>query len=194
MMPDTVFIYALNCPVTGRTRYIGKSKNPNSRLTKHLYPNRQEKNHKANWVKALVVRGIKPLLEILDEVPIAEWPMWEVAYIQFFRDAGFELTNGNDGGEGGCNPTLEVREKLRMGATGRKHTAIGRANISAGHLGQIPWNLGKSTPEQTRAKQRLAKLGKKRGPISEETRVKMSAARTAFCKNLRVEKEGILNA
>lgn len=98
------------------------------------------------------------MILILDEVDAGLWPQWEVAYIQFFREQGFNLVNGNAGGEGGHVPTPETRFK-----------------IGAAKIGKKPHNFGKPPSAETRAKQRAAKLGKHH---SVEHCEKMSAALT----------------
>lgn len=121
----TTFIYALNDPITGLTRYIGKADRPEKRLSGHLSDKR--KCHRTSWIKNLTNQGLTPVLEIIDEVPCAEWPMWEVAYIQNFKELGHPLVNGTLGGEGG----------------------LGRNTGSPWNVGRIPWNKGiPATPEE----------------------------------------------
>lgn len=97
---ETVFIYAHNCPITGRARYIGKSKAPRRRLKDHLLRARENTSHQANWIRSLSARGLRPVLEILDEVPETEWQFWEREWIRLYKSLGFDLTNSTDGGEG----------------------------------------------------------------------------------------------
>lgn len=161
-MPDTVFIYALNCPITGRTRYVGKANNPEKRFLTHLCYTK--KNRRGNWIQSLLDKGQKPLLEILDEVDVSHWPQWEVAYIQFFRDEGFDLVNGNAGGEGGIDPAPEARAKMRAARLGTKASDATRAKLSI-----ISYNM----PDEQRAKLSVTQTGKKHTP---EARAKISAA------------------
>lgn len=140
LMSDTVFIYALNCPVTGRTRYVGKANDPFSRYEKHLDNNKSERTHKASWIRSLFKIGRSPILEVLDEVPESEWQFWECEWIRLYRALGFDLTNGTDGGDG-----------------------------ARGTKGRTPWNKGKTCPslqkpksEQTRERMRISRRGDKR--------------------------------
>lgn len=157
---NTVFIYALNDPTRnhlGKTRYIGKSTDPYDRYEKHLKFNYREKTHKANWIRSLLQIGQTPILEILDEVPEAEWQMWEKEWIRLYRALGFRLTNISEGGDGGCpKHSIETRAKLRAANSGKNHPMF-----------------GKSPSPETRAKLRAANLGKS---LSPETREKISAA------------------
>jgi hypothetical protein len=157
-MPDTVFIYALRDPDTNEIRYVGKSMDPMERLKQHLSGAEFRRTHKDRWLCSAMSRGL-PVLELVAEVPAPEWPMWEVAYIQFFRDEGCHLVNGNDGGEGGSNPVKEVRDK-----------------ISQSKLGPRNPNFGKKMSPESIAKRLLAIVGKKRAPHSEEHRARLSAA------------------
>lgn len=120
-------------------------------------------------------------MEILDEVDHAFWPQWEIAWIEFYREQGFDLVNGNAGGEGGLanksrlgKPhTPETREKLRLAHTGKTLTAEHCANMSAARKGKF---LGKKHSEETRAKMSISAIKRKRLPHSSETRVKMQSA------------------
>lgn len=113
----TTFIYVLKEPETGKIRYVGKSNDPKRRLRDHF--NEKNNNHKACWLKSLVLRGQFPVLEIVDEVSMETWPMVEAAYIQFYReDEGCALVNTLAGGEGGPiqqGPlSKETRNKIGM--------------------------------------------------------------------------------
>jgi len=120
---NTVFIYALNDPETGKTRYIGKSKNPQKRFWDHLSD--QEQNHRTNWIKSLCAHGLKPVLQIWDEVPEEYWQRWERGYIQSFREAGFDLVNGTDGGDSG--PSLKgIKLSPERCAKSPEHIAAAR--------------------------------------------------------------------
>lgn len=85
-------------PGTGAIRYVGKSDTPLKRFKRHQSD--KKKCHRTNWIKGLQTRGLSPILEILDTVPIVEWQFWEREYIKVFRATGMNLVNGTDGGEG----------------------------------------------------------------------------------------------
>jgi group I intron endonuclease len=93
------FIYTLSCPITNEIKYIGKSDNPKKRLTKHL--SEKKSTLKNNWIKSLKKNGLKPKMEILDEVLKEEWKFWEIYWIEQFKVWGFYLKNSTIGGEGG---------------------------------------------------------------------------------------------
>lgn len=119
-MVETTFIYGLNDPETGECRYVGKSNNPHERLSDHFTECRDKTHRRANWLNSLAAKGLKPTLQIIDEVPFEHWKQLEVAYIEFFRERGFDLTNGTPGGEDppsapmlGKIHSLEARAKIR---------------------------------------------------------------------------------
>jgi group I intron endonuclease len=96
-MYRTVFIYALNHPVTGETRYVGKSKSPSRRLKEHLSKARRgkyENIHLGHWINKLEKEGLKPTLSILEECSVELWKDREKHHIAVFEN----LVNMNDGG------------------------------------------------------------------------------------------------
>lgn len=145
MAQATVFIYSLSCPTTGQIRYVGKSKNLTKRMYDHLLVTPEETNHRACWIRSLLAKNQKPILEILDEVPVSEWPQWEVAWIEYFREQGFNLTNATPGGE---DPPSSLGRKL----TPEQCAVIGARS------------RGRKVSEGTREKIRASLLGRKRSP------------------------------
>lgn len=131
----TTFIYVLKDPETGEVRYVGKSNDPPRRLRRHCFRAPRESFRSARWVSSVLSRGFWPTLEIIDEVAESEWPQWEAAYIQFFRESGCELVNGTDGGD--CGPSRrglksspEHRRRISESLTGSKHPGFGtRASL-----------------------------------------------------------------
>lgn len=191
-MVKPVFIYALNCPVTGQPRYIGKTTCPKRRFRDHL--SRRDNTHRGCWIQSLLLKGKKPVLEILDEVPETEWQQWEAAYIEFFREQGLDLTNLTLGGEDppscvgkiqspehiekrvaqrrGKKLTREACDKLRTALTGRKLSQEHRERIRAATTGNKNPFFGKTHSLEVRAKISNTSIGRKHTP---EARAKMSA-------------------
>lgn len=175
----TVFVYSLNDPTRqhlGKTRYIGKAKDPYRRYEEHLDFNRREKTYKSNWIRSLLALGHTPILEILDEVPEFEWQFWEKEWIRLYRALGFKLTNGTDGGEGLRNPSEEVREKIARTRRGKKLSTAHVAAMSAAMSGEKNPFFGKRHSPET-----LKKISGKNHPLygkhhSGETRAKQRAA------------------
>jgi transposase len=97
---DKTFIYTLSDPITNEIRYVGKANNLKKRLSTHLTPSNLIKpSHKNNWIKSLLVKNLKPLIKIVDEVLISEWEFWEIYWISQFKTWGFKLTNLTNGGD-----------------------------------------------------------------------------------------------
>lgn len=171
-MLNTTFIYSLSDPSSKEVRYIGKSDDPEFRLRKHLRPcNLRARTVKNSWLKSLLDQGVTPTLEILEEVAKDRWPEAERRWILHYRNKGCDLTNGNDGGIGGTNPTDAVRAKLSSshlgktpGMKGRKHTPESLKRMSESHRGYV-------TSEET--KQKLSAKGKGR-VASPEQRQRLS--------------------
>lgn len=142
MMP--VFIYALDCPITGAARYVGQTVYPDRRLRRHINESRKEKWHVHKWIKSLLSKNLRPIMEILDVVPDNEADFWEREYIQNFRERGFNLTNLTDGGEGfeagekhpcfGKKPSITVRQNMRLAHLGKKLSLQTRKSQSEGRF------------------------------------------------------------
>lgn len=95
-----VIIYTLAHPITGEIRYIGKTKNPIERYKNHLNKRHNETSYKRNWIESIKNIGLKPIMEILDEVPEEEWKFWERFWINQFISWNFNLVNHTSGGDG----------------------------------------------------------------------------------------------
>lgn len=113
----TTFIYTISDEL-GTIRYIGKSNNPKNRLYSHL----QEKAnlHKYNWLRLIVKRGFFPIVEIIDEVPVENWEIYEIYWISQFKAWGFNLLNLTEGGEGsgGYQHSDISKKKMRKSKLG----------------------------------------------------------------------------
>lgn len=180
----TVFIYGLNDPTTGKCRYVGKAADPHKRFGKHLLIAGRRSTYKDCWIQELAAQGLKPVLEVLDEVPALEWEFWEREYIRVFRMVGFSLTNLTDGGDGISGVTERTRakmsaarkgkhlsedtcERMRVARTGKILSEETRAKIGAS-------NFGKRRSSEARSKMREVHIGK---PLSERHRLNICLAR-----------------
>lgn len=186
-------IYALLDPRDRTIRYIGKTvSEPLRRWKSHLW--QPSHTYKWFWICALKLRGLKPVWQTLEVVPISEdWEARERAWIARGHAEGWPLTNLTDGGDGwpvGYKHTAESREKMSRVQSGRKVSAEARANLSKATSGVLHWNFGRHHSEETKRKMSIAHKGKllsdehraamseaakHRPPISEETRAKLCA-------------------
>jgi|SRR5579872_1199029 len=132
-------IYTLTDPRTPEDiRYVGKTVQPLSkRLAKHL-TDFKFKSHRANWIKSLLIAGIKPEIKefavVVDDSKAAKI---EIQWIKFFRENGHNLVNSTDGGEGclGRKFSQTAITKMSLAAKGNKRR-LGMKN-SVWHNEQI---------------------------------------------------------
>lgn len=98
--PGYTYIYALCEPETGEIRYVGKANNLRRRMKQHLVNYDSEKTPKAAWLSKLGATGRLPLLRVLEQVPIEDWPRAECDWIATLKAQGCNLTNLKNGGDG----------------------------------------------------------------------------------------------
>lgn len=140
---ETTFIYVLKCPKTDVVRYVGKANKPKERYSAHMFSgNRTQSSYKRNWIDSLKREGLKPVLEVIKEVPIKEWKRWEKYYVSYYRDKGCRLTNITDGGDGlgyGNQTSFKKGQKSPTKGTGNKKPCI-----VCGKLFRLPPSADKS--------------------------------------------------
>ncbi len=132
-MPN--YIYALRCPIEDEIRYIGKTNNPTARLISHIVSARKgDKNHwAAKWIRKVLRNGLKPVLEILEELDESEnWEEYERFYIENGEYFGWRLTNSTPGGEGGGYIRPEDKETWRKNVHASLQRPEVRQRISEG--------------------------------------------------------------
>lgn len=99
-MADRTYIYALTCPLTQQTRYVGKSRHPEKRYREHtrwwcslrMRP----------WIRELQTAGLAPELKILESVEGVDKKhqthnalgrVQELRWIEHFVEEGHPLFN-----------------------------------------------------------------------------------------------------
>ena len=117
---ETTNIYTLTDPITNQIRYVGKANNVSQRYKAHLNRARKHQTHKKNWLELLRRKKVKPILDIIDVVPLDDWQFWETYWISQIKTWGFDLVNHTGGGDG---------------ATFANQTSFSKGNK--------PWNSGK---------------------------------------------------
>jgi hypothetical protein len=110
-------IYVLIDPITNIVRYVGKANNVTQRYRAHLNRARKHQIHKKNWIEQLKREGLKPIIEVIDIVPINDWIFWETYWISQMRTWGFDLINYTNGGDG-C--TFGNQTSFKKGQGGKK--------------------------------------------------------------------------
>lgn len=109
-----LLIYTLSDPRNNEIRYIGLTTESLSyRLSKHC--NKPRNNHNGFWIKSLLKKNLKPIIEKLDEAKtFKELCELEMYWISQFKCWGFNLTNQTNGGEGsyGYKHSDETKKKI----------------------------------------------------------------------------------
>ena len=116
----------------------------------------------------------------------------EIFYINLLNTKaplGYNLTDGGEGRQG-YHLSEESKKKISEKNSGKKMSLAQRIQISKRHKGIklgprseavkekiSKAHLGKKPTEETRRRQSLAKLGKKRAPFTDETKLRMSIAK-----------------
>lgn len=131
-----VYIYTLADPRNNEIRYIGKANRISKRLKKHL--GEKSNSRRVKWISSLKKLGLKPIIEILEEVESIEWQYWEIFYINLFKTWNFDLVNGTTGGEGGPTfkgktHTNETKDKIKNSI----FMKYGKDNYSKLNLNQV---------------------------------------------------------
>lgn len=178
-MVETTFIYALTEPGTRTIRYLGKAVKPKRRCVRHIHDAKKgEAWHVSRWIRKLLRVGQRPDVHILCEVPHNDWERFERAFIALGRQAGLDLTNGTDGGDG------------HLGLCGGKHPMFGKkhsreacAKMSASHKGRTP-------SQEHRKNLSVANTGKKPSP---EALINMRAGQIRRRKNATAAKLNFTN-
>lgn len=165
-MSHSYSIYALTDPRTRAIRYVGVTRcTLQKRLGDHIRKSRcGEKTHRATWIRSLLALNLKPEISLLEttESGIER----EIFWIQAMRDAGHDLTNGTNGGEGFGIWTDEARRQASKRSTGRQFSLETRQKISMAHKGRVH-------SEATKERLRAINTGKRYGPLSPATIEKM---------------------
>jgi len=170
-------IYGLVDPITKDLRYVGWSSNGLSR------PSAKHSAHCLNWERSLEKRGLKKEIVILQELSGLTddeanqiMGVVETGWISYFRNAGYDLTNITNGGQGSVGRKLSEKSKSKLSKSrkGSGNPMYGKRPHSAGKQGWMTGVKGKDHPM----------YGFKH---SEENRKKMSDAARKYWASRRSE-------
>lgn len=172
-LPNFNVIYCLCDPITNDIRYVGKATCLYIRIRKHHNQSKLIKpNHKNNWIKSLLNKGLRAKVIVIEECYNEEdLNDAEIKWIKHYKNLGYNLTNGTEGGDGG-KLSPESIAKMAASKKGKKLSEEHKAKISKANMGHKPYNFGPLT-EEHKAKISKANKGKF---VSEETREKLSKA------------------
>lgn len=210
-------IYVLRDPRDGAVRYVGQTVSPKNRLSSHIAEARKGSSYRCHrWIMELQRGLLKPLMEVIDHVPLREADAAEMRWIKVYRDSGSDLTNHTAGGRGfrGHKPSREAVEKRAAAIRGKPRSAEARAAVKAAlnrpetkeklskaRMGNKS-RTGQRQSAEEKERRAAANRGKKRSPEfceamrqkalgvrhSEETKKKMSESkRTMLTPERRVE-------
>ncbi len=109
-----IYIYTLSDNLG--VRYVGQTKNLNLRFYRHIFDARNNggQNKRCSWIKSLLNKNTKPIMEIIDYVDEKEWVFWETYWISQFKAWGFNLVNDTNGGEGSYGRLVSDKTKEKM--------------------------------------------------------------------------------
>jgi len=130
---NTFFVYGLyDSGDRDVCRYVGAA----SKLSRPLAHEREARTrcntYRYKWIRKVVAEGRRIEWRVLESC--SDWPTTleaEVRIIQEMRAAGARLTNVTDGGQGGFNPSPEVRAKRAAGIRAALATPESKAKRSA---------------------------------------------------------------
>jgi len=108
-----VYIYYLK-DKEGNIRYIGKTINIKRRLYSHIAEAKRNKTNRysCNWIKGLLNKSQKPLIEIIEICNESNWKDREKYWIKYYKELNYKLCNLCDGGTGGLTKENLSKEQL----------------------------------------------------------------------------------
>lgn len=130
------FVYRLVCPKTYEVKYIGVTKDVQTRYRKHL-KQLSSRTLKNNWIKSILKKQELPIMIVIDSAKTrGDINSLEKYWIIKHKDWGFCLKNMTDGGDGGDT------------MSGRKLTPEQCLKISQRNKGRVRPDLSESNKEK----------------------------------------------
>lgn len=184
-------IYLLSDPVTLEPRYVGVTQNTlRKRLIDHC--NDRRRTHRTAWIQKIIRNGSRPKVDVLEACEDHQREDAERAWILGFRQAGADLVNVTDGGEGtpGLKFTQEHRAKIKEA----------KKNIPAKRRSEIASLAAKSRTGYRHSQKTIEKIaesnrGIKKAPHTEEWKKKQSfrareEKNIEHCKAMAADQKG----
>jgi group I intron endonuclease len=175
------YIYTLSDD--NEIRYVGKTKFITKRYSSHINESKKKRTHKEKWINKVLLNGGKIIIEILDVCDDENSIEIESYWISQLKCWGFKLVNLTSGGDGGT-PMLGKKHtnetKIKMSQTAKSQNRnIGGWNIGLKMSDEIKKKISKNSKGrilsvETRNKISEKLKGIKRGPMSDETKLKIS--------------------
>ena len=88
-----IYIYSLDCPLTKKVMYIGKTNYPYGRLLAHICENRNITSPKQKWVASLLENGYLPIMTIIEKTSIKKQYKREIYWINYYAQIENNLLN-----------------------------------------------------------------------------------------------------
>jgi hypothetical protein len=166
-------IYCLKDPEDMSIRYIGKTQTSfSSRMKIHIHQSKinNKPTHKEYWIRNLINKNKKPIIEIIEVVDKDNWREREIFWILFYKNIGCKLTNLTNGGDG-HNGIVFSDDWKRIHSERMKGNKYGVG---------FKWTNEQRIKMMASRKSRKGIAGK---PHSEETKLKISIAHKTRIEN-----------
>lgn len=86
------YIYTLMDPISNEIKYVGKTDNINNILDLHVSESENKTKRLHIWIQGLLESGVKPIIEIIDEIENG-FDFSEEFWIEQIKSWGFNLIN-----------------------------------------------------------------------------------------------------
>ena len=108
-------IYTLSDPITNTIMYVGKTKaRLSARMGGHYHCSRHGNTPRDVWIKQLKDNNLKPIYNIIEDVPDEIWREKEIYWIAFYKNINPNLKNLTVGGEGVTGYIRTEESKISM--------------------------------------------------------------------------------
>jgi len=108
-----IYIYSLS-DEHNNIRYIGKTTNIKRRLYAHIAESkRSNSRYVLKWVKSLLNRGFKPIINIIETCDETNWEQKEIYWIDYYKSIIPNLCNHCKGGKGGLTNNELSAEQIQ---------------------------------------------------------------------------------